>query len=724
MRLILLFVALVTVYVLARRDARADGPLRLRSETAFLLAAVAALGLLLALQFLIDQGPLVPVRGLYDLLQFLRLFDIDALVAGGVIGYLLAEQQTGAEDAVRTAAADAPAGGDGHGVVERATGVIRSAAGGALMVALVLVAAVPPAVWPDLLRRVQSVNAAGVQLSLGSGDARLAEDISRAVQPNDVVDRNDRDSSQRGFASQRLERLASLTYPPDARGATLATDPSRLLFSGRQARAGWGASRSRHIERDRAYILMIAAGGEAEYDRRPPDRITALVPSIQAIGQTQERMLGLLGPEIECLGAYVSLTGDRRLIQFEAHDVLRHLVAFSRSWMRLERRAIEARLGAAPVTPHLTREGQAAWHAGGAFARSLSAFIGYLADATYDYRGQGYGDRDESRACWVDMLGRLPAMLARLAPEPRDDAPQRDPLDPDTLPDHGFTPYLTLAAAQALSSVGDHVAAVRLLLDWLDARSGLEQLLARGEAQTPWPAQEAVRRALAWHRLQVATEIVFIQGLAEYAGEEPSGIAATSEGTLRLVLERFAATFRLIGETGGFAAWRRSAPAGGCTAGSQRWRQPLVASYLSHVNSYLELRNRQFVDPRDVTPEDIRLAELLAEIDTECFSDINRLPERLLDSAGFAITSAAMRMNLLSTAEPRRLSQAEAERLRTALDLQLRRAEADMLARLGMVRQDLPLQGDLELQRAAWQDGAEAVLRNARALRARLNGRG
>jgi hypothetical protein len=52
-------------------------------------------------------------------------------------------------------------------------------------------------------------------------------------------------------------------------------------------------------------------------------------------------------------------------------------------------------------------------------------------------------------------------------------------LDEDLVASSGFTPYVTIFAAQALSALDDHAAAIELLINWLDDLDEIAAATAR-----------------------------------------------------------------------------------------------------------------------------------------------------------------------------------------------------------------------------------------------------
>jgi hypothetical protein len=103
---------------------------------------------------------------------------------------------------------------------------------------------------------------------------------------------------------------------------------------------------------------------------------------------------------------------------------------------------------------------------------------------------------------------------------------------------------------------------------------------------------------------------------------------------------------------------------------------------LSFIKTYLDIIITESSPIMAVMPEDLGLAELLADINIDCFVDITKDgANRLGDRAGYTITAVAVQLHVLHEVAlgrlPPRLSETERSRLVVSLDTLLRRAEQD-----------------------------------------------
>lgn len=704
MRLVLLFGALGAAYALTRRP---GGRAAALGFGAALLALASTLLVVLALQMLLyEEAGRLPRLDAAGIAAMLRLLGVDAVVGGAVIGYVLADQRNGAElAAVRAAGLAAATAGEApkpSGIAPVIERLAKDIAGNLALVVLTLAIVVPHTAWRDIFGRVEGVEAAGLKIALGTGGTgEVAQSLRGNARPGDVTTPHEPNTEIRGFSTSRLEKLASLTFPPRPSAAppdALERDPAALML----LRIGAEADRHyrqplRQPQRDRGYTLLLAWGAEAAAGASPPAGVTDLAPRVAGFGAAQERMLVLLGAHVECIAYYARATRDRRILQYQALGVVPLLTAFARDWSRLERDLLTEALGEDAL---LARIADLAVP-GARLATVLDSFGDWMAGA-------------------IDAWDRRPAEPMPAAcgayVAPAWNAAMRS-ITPETMRAGGFTPYLTLIAATALSAVGDHKAAEHLLATWLDDRQAVASRL--GEAGTPQgPMRRALLASLDWFRLQAATEIIVLQSLAATAGEN----ALVSEPLLRdLVRDRFPAALRTLGATESLEGWRLG---GGrsCHGPTQRWRQPLLLSYLTHATEYLNLRTGRLVDPRDIEDEDVALATRLADMDAECFAEVDPVAVwRRARWATFLIASASFRMNLLGDAD--RLARSERERLAAELDALLRRAIVYLReAEASEERSDQCAAGscDAALRRALAPQGVARDLRNAEKLRSLL----
>lgn len=250
-----------------------------------------------------------------------------ALVLGLVVGAIMADQQ---HHAARRGLQD----------------VARSAVVSVVLVVLVLLAALPAEIR-GVLQRLQGLEAGGVKLVLGpAGGSFLAQSIRGSGRSGDIMATLSTDLSQRGFSSARLDKLASLTFPPEQQNSPemLRTDPMAALLQPWAAGAGQpvGTYQVRQIFRDRAYVAALLW---AEAGLQPPPRFGAplhadmqrsIAIQLNRMGSTQEQVLLSLGIHVECVRGYVARTHDTKVIQFEAMQVVHAIAAFALVWSSLE----------------------------------------------------------------------------------------------------------------------------------------------------------------------------------------------------------------------------------------------------------------------------------------------------------------------------------------------------------------------------------------------------
>ena len=740
MRLILLFSAIALAYVATRRLWPEPRRSRMGGE-AIIVGAALAIGAMVAAEQLVDASGLG--AGHRSLILLLPLFHVDAIIGGAVIGFLLAEQRTAAEWAAWRIPPRPATGSESESAVAAAVGRARGAASNVVLVTLVLIAAFPPATWHFLMSRLQVFKTPAFEIGLGAATGqRLAEALNRtATEQQKPGNQVGSDIMLRGFSTPRLTRMASLTLPADA--TVFLTNPAALLFqqlpmSDSQAPQVPAVFQ---IWRDRAYIALLASGQRAASGVLSTEAAQAharIEPGIRQIGNVQERVLSSLAPDVGCLRHYVAQTHDRRLVQFETRHVARYLVGFARSWSRLEELVLMGWIENQPDEKKMLR----VWVKGtvSETVRSGRALVKAFSVLNQDLRsaltGGGYQEegcgpqnlRNVAMAHILNIMDDLPNILNE----------QNDrPLNLESFRKAGFSPYLTMFAAHALSGLGNYGAAIELLVNWLDRRHELDSFLDKKlrdrqllQPQGLLPPNgdrlelelEPIRRALAWYRFQVLSEANWLQSLAESSGDGTGSAAIPSEALLKLILERFGHVFHQIGENGSLSAWRaKSSGAAECREPLQRWRQPLIAAYLSTVVAYLDRRNLNFASPSDFEPRDIELAELLSEVNVECFIEIINNPAlRLLQRAVFTNTSVAMQLNSLVESEPRRISRSQADLLSFHLGFLLRRAEQD--ASDGFARRESEVCGerDREICLLRTQEPIRETRRHINQLRQRL----
>ncbi len=224
----------------------------------------------------------------------------------------------------------------------------------------------------------------------------------------------------------------------------------------------------------------------------------------------------------------------------------------------------------------------------------------------------------------------------------------------------GFTPYLTIFVAQALSAMGDHTAALRMLVAWQDDLKELiavakgEDVDAQGPARRPGtPPRDAERsrqiehflRAAEWFELMTFVEILILQNLSE---NTELALPPTEEGARHAVSRLFPAVFSRISQDTSLRDWRAPTILS-CRNPTNAWRQGLVLSYASFVKTYLDIRNKKLIRPDDITIADIEFADILEQLNLECFPDQIEPKDFPRQRAQFALTAAAIKLNLLIT---------------------------------------------------------------------------
>jgi len=707
---------------------------------AIIVGAALAIGAMVAAEQLVDASGLG--AGHRSLILLLPLFHVDAIIGGAVIGFLLAEQRFGAEWAAWRIPPRPATGSESESAVAAAVGRARGAASNVVLVTLVLIAAFPPATWHFLMSRLQVFKTPAFEIGLGAATGqRLAEALNRtATEQQKPGNQVGSDIMLRGFSTPRLTRMASLTLPADA--TVFLTNPAALLFqqlpmSDSKAPQVVGQPAVFQIWRDRAYIALLASGQRAASGVLSTEAAQAharIEPGIRQIGNVQERVLSSLAPDVGCLRHYVAETHDRRLVQFETRHVAWNLVGFARSWSRLEELVLTGWIENQPDVEKRIRGTVLETVTSG---RQLVIAFNLL---NYDLRNALKGGGYQENGCGPQNLREVAMVqILEILTELLDisDKPNDRSLNLESFRKAGFSPYLTMLAAHALSGLGNYGAAIELLVNWLDRRHELDSLLdiklrdrqlSQRRGHLPPSGDrlelelEPIRRALAWYRFQVLSESNWLQSLAESSGDGTGSAAIPSEALLKLILERFGHVFHQIGENGSLSAWRaKSSGAAECREPLQRWRQPLIAAYLSTVVAYLDRRNLNFASPSDFEPRDIELAELLSEVNMECFMEIINNPAlRMLQRAVFTNTSVAMQLNSLVESEPRRISRSQADLLSFHLGFLLRRAEQD--ASDGFARRESEVCGerDREICLLRTQEPIRETRRHINQLRQRL----
>ncbi|WP_135466968.1 hypothetical protein [Crenalkalicoccus roseus] len=637
---------------------------------------------------------------------FLIDVPLDAALIGALIGYLLADQQRGAE---RAAQAGAPAarGKDRDAPPPRTTAeLLRAAkegAGGLALAVLVVAGLFPVTEWRPFLARVTGFSMpAGIGVTLGSaaGD-RTAEAIRQATTFADPTGKLTADRN--GFVPHRLHRMRSLTHPPPPESGPetlltthFAAEPTSPSAGVQQARTGAPQAKARvhQVERDRATIIHLLLAQTIQELGQPAGRAAPgarVVPSAMAaeqvagtvrgqaarlapLGGAQEGMLASMAPAIACLNAFVANTGERALLEYRSTKAVEYLTRLAKYWSRLEHQVMLDRLRGHPGAEAARRalrqpSGVVVPAAGGAGDRhDMAEVLRYLVRELFRAHNEvvrwargfqhpwllgQWQDREDTRC---QPLGEAEVeRLARFVVE--------EFASEASLGTTGFSPYLSLLAAMALASLGDHEASFRLLAEWLDdlarlvealdrppepERPSPQTLVAQAAAQggpvADAPDREALRAAWLWHQLYVYQEILYIQ-------ESSEGTAAAvpvTESGLRGLILRFHQVLGAAGQRASLPEWT-SGPERACDLPANRWRQAMVSSYAGWLQAHLNMRHRRYVRPEDATAEDQEQALLLIGLDMACFTNILRDPrEREKERALYAVTAATILMNRLA----------------------------------------------------------------------------
>jgi hypothetical protein len=444
-----------------------------------------------------------------------------------------------------------------------------------------------------------------------------------------------------------------------------------------------GGSIVRHIERDRAYLLLLGWGARAAYSPSDADRPRVELPEglaggVREFGAVQEQLLIGLAPHVHCVRNYALAVRDRRIIEFEVLDVLRPLVAFTSAFTELERLLVLRWAGDDKGWNNEDQAGGIAAARGKVLdhGEKLAASLIALGERLRPWVGS---DSDGVCRAHSTFAAVLPRVLAQADGPP---LPGR----------HGFAPYLTLLSATALSSVGHDSSAQALLLDWLRDRARLEARLKQPRA-SPAPSSqssrvsaelELVQRALVWHRFQVSQQAAWLRALAASSGEHGAETLPSQNAQHFIVYELFPTIFSYLEESMKLEIWRTTnRPRDACLAPRYRWRQPLVISYLSFAKDYLDLILSGRGGLRELDLTDLDLAKLLAEVNIDCFPEYGgTLAVRQGDRAGYTLTAVAARLNylrrLIAERTPIRLTEGERTREILELDSLLLRSEEDI----------------------------------------------
>ncbi|MBB5691841.1 hypothetical protein GXW77_20015 [Roseomonas alkaliterrae] len=606
------------------------------------------------------------------------MYYIDTILGGCVIGYILAEQQTSAERVAWPYSQTSPEN-FGHLISSSIAG-LRTGARSVAFAVLIIVAALPPSVWSSAMFRLQGLKAGGVEVTLAPASGRRGGEIEEGrAPPNSAQIGGPENILLRGFSDPRIQRLQQYTYSPTisiegTRRAMRWEAPARNLHYEAQYTIGCNSNEVVHIQRDRAYMALLHMGENARFDTSPPRKLSQNpLGQFASVGRSQEYLLSIMRPAVKCFEDYISRTRDRRMVQIDSYAVVRSIVLLSRSWMNLESKIIEESMNQPrsvlidhriidSISDHLDRVVER----GMGLADGIDRLQEELGNVVYAWDGDY-----RSTACWIETGARLRVMFSQMRPHRIESQYNNNGINNHNkmvfeylssmgFLEGGFSPYLSVFAAIALSGVGDHEASIHLLLEWLNRSFEVSNRLMRDRAHDTGARE--LMTTLNWHALQVAAEIGFLQSLANLSGDVRGTLLAPSVSVFRhMVEERFRAVFGLFGEGSDIIGWRMRGgqKASECRKPEHRWRQPLIRSYATYVQNYLELRNRSFFSPGEVSARDLELADLLSELDIACFEDIADGATLAGDRVRFVLASIEIRMNQLIDEPPRRLSSGE-----------------------------------------------------------------
>jgi hypothetical protein len=681
-RFFLVLLSLVLITWLLLVDLRVPPSANHPSAPSWVAAIVTALAIFAAigLHYWFDESVSQHAWGFRAGVQLLEALALDAFVAGCVIGFIVADQQSAYE---RLSQYLAEPNEDRSSWIP----VLKGSGNAALLIALIVVAALPPNTLMELTRRL-----GGVKMP-GGFELTVAPDSRRREGPTPVSQTSPPESASfRGFSQPRLDQMISLTFAPRQEFRAAINPSAALGLRAADRASGHNATVSRHIERDRAYLVLLGWGAEALYvdtsyhapDRRPPSHA---IHGIDRFGYWQERFLLALGPYIECIKDYVAVTGDRRVLAFEAMEAVRPLVAFTVAYRELENIWVRRWF-----VDNITEQ---EWNEIVDLERDLKDHAGSLQDRATRIR--------QGLSAWANRPSARPGEGERRACEAREGEPSLNDLVDQVLfasrissmRVHGFAPYLTIFTAAALSGLSEERQAQQLLYRWLDTRAEIEAALIllaeRPQMREAGPASQdlaLVRRALKWHRLQVATEAIWLRWAAERSGERTQEVIPTSRATAVTVDSLFPLVFDQIDRARAIDPWlNRGNQRDICRQAKYQWRQNLMDSYFAFVRGHLDTLFKEVTSPRDLNHGHLELAKMLADVNVDCFQDYGytenyrRLIGAFNITTSLTIRLAAMREAVASRIPPR-LSATDQEQL-IILDVLLQTAErhSEALAR-------------------------------------------
>ena len=537
---------------------------------------------------------------------------------------------------------------------------------------------------------------------------------------------------------------------------------------------------TRHAARDRAYIAMLLwaqarpSPGLPQFGMLAPQELHPAFRAIRQVGQVQEIFLLRLADLFDCIGGYVELTKDTRVIRSEVDGFVHSLHGFAQLWSALEFDLLADRIpeerwrgrlaaalnGAATLfdradrlQDHLTQEIDSAFPPPpfraigcqrvppGLLTLVRRALLPLEPDFVLAWNALA-----PSAASAGDNNSPIPQAGTRGQAAPPFAPPRVEERNPplaegvraliDSEADSGgmrrliqaggAAPYLALAAAYSVGATGAHGSAIDVLMAWLDQREQLEQRLrARQPAggRTRVSQEALMLAALSWYRLQVAVEVVLLTSSAEKSGE---AMPVSPDAMGILLREIFPPVLKAMGENEALTQWRRSNLQRHCETAEYRWKQAFVSSYLSFTEVFMKLRNTALTRPSDVTVRDVETAQMLIDIEPACFGDIEQREMQRLNQSARNVAASAILINALVDPDRRaygdrmRLAETLDDLLRTVINQTERGAEAKddhCLRRQRTPRAEFELACQLSRSNAS----ESAMAANARSLKAVLD---
>lgn len=432
-----------------------------------------------------------------DIFEWLPL---GACAAGGVLGYILADQQI----------AYMPAN-DGSSALDRFSLRAKCLTANLALAALVLVAVVPPRTWGEVFARVQGVKAGVVELTLAAAQgASLTRDIRNAAPPRPVDASHGSGITERtGFIPVRLGIMQSYTYPPrlapsSGQAGVFETPDSYILSSPGDPSPTDPLRVVRQVQRDRAMAWKTETMRTHLADGTPvPLQESPTTPPLwmKGLGGTQEEFLSRVAPHIECLSEFVKQTKTRRLLEYQNYHIVENLFAIAHLWSAAEKYfaldqtgvadapAAELQANLASLDP--SRGGAAAQRPGFQDVPKNSSINAALSTRMM-LLAQQFREFGEWADKFLSVWNARPDMTSANATATREasaarcsnqEAPalslQRFASELSSKNDADlrsgwFSPYVTVFVAQTLSAMGDHASAIELLVQWISDLDDIE----------------------------------------------------------------------------------------------------------------------------------------------------------------------------------------------------------------------------------------------------------